>query len=127
MFQFKISTGVMTQNGTFVGDGYSGDPQHTDMPSAEDLKNEGPLPEGYYEIQLITGSDGIACDYEHKKAPVMRLIPDPDNEMYGRGGFLIHGDLIGNPGAGSHGCIVMPHGAREFIANSGDNRLQVIA
>jgi hypothetical protein len=57
----------------------------------------------------------------------MPLDPDPNNNMYGRDGFMIHGDSISNPGAASEGCIIMPHFARIAIANSTDKSLQVIA
>ena len=57
---------------------------------------------------------------------VLPLTPDPENLMYGRDGFLIHGDSITNPGSASEGCIILPRSARTMIAASGDNRLEVV-
>jgi hypothetical protein len=64
-----------------------------------------------------------------EKGPlVMRLTPDPGNEMFNRGGFLMHGDLVTEVGLrlASLGCIIEPHATRLAVANSKDFYLQVI-
>ena len=58
---------------------------------------------------------------------VLRLTPAPTNEMFGRDGFLIHGDSIEHPGSASHGCIILPRAIREAIAKSDDDTLHVVA
>ena len=50
------------------------------------------------------------------------LTPDSDNNMYGRSGFMIHGDNAQNDA--SQGCIIMPRDVRELL-HEGD-RLEVI-
>jgi hypothetical protein len=57
----------------------------------------------------------------------MRLEPNQQNEMYGRAGFLIHGDSLEHPGTASLGCIVLGRLYREAIWASGDHQLQVIS
>jgi hypothetical protein len=56
---------------------------------AEGNADAGPIPEGNYTIgkqqNNVTGSGTKLVSSE-------RLIPDPGNNMHGRGGFLIHGD-----------------------------------
>jgi len=53
------------------------------------------------------------------------LSPHPDNEMFGRGSFRIHGDSIKNPGTASHGCIIAPRSVREKIIAGTDKKLIV--
>jgi hypothetical protein len=82
----------------------------------------GPIPVGLYAI----GQPYV----DPEKGPlVMRLTPDPGNEMFGRGGFLMHGDLVTEVGLrlASLGCIIEPHATRLAVATSGDNKLQVIS
>jgi len=56
----------------------------------------------------------------------MRLTPDPANEMYGRGGFLIHGDNGRGNQSSSEGCIILNRNIRNQIGNSGDDVLRVV-
>jgi len=76
-------------------------------------------------MEVITDEFGNWIDYEHKKAPVLRLIPQEGTEMYGRAGMLIHGDSVSEPGTASLGCIVQSHWARVKIAESNDMDLAV--
>jgi hypothetical protein len=46
--------------------------------------------------------------------------------MFGRSGFLIHGDSIIRPGTASRGCIILAREIREQIAASGDADLEVV-
>jgi hypothetical protein len=47
--------------------------------------------------------------------------------MFGRTGFLIHGDSLQHPGRASNGCIILPRPIRDRIAASGDDQLTVVA
>ena len=58
---------------------------------------------------------------------VIRLEPDPSNNMCGRSGFLIHGDSAKHPGFASQGCIILDKKYRKNMWNSGDKILEVIA
>ena len=58
---------------------------------------------------------------------VIRLEPDPGNNMCSRSGFYIHGDSKSHPGSASQGCIVLPIKYRKDMWNSGDKILEVIA
>jgi hypothetical protein len=55
-----------------------------------------------------------------------KIPPDSANTMFGRSGFLIHGDSIARPGFASRGCIIAGRLIREAIAASGDAGLTVI-
>ena len=121
MWTFFISTGEMMQpDGTLLAKGYSGDPQYKDDPDAQKLKSQGPIPTGRYGITepVDTAFHGPYC---------LGLVPDPENAMWGRAGFLIHGDSIDRPGTASEGCIIMPRFARDRIWESGDHELIVFS
>lgn len=103
--------------------GYSGaEPDGKNNPAMQSVPNIGPLPVGFYTI------DGPPFDDPEHGRYCLRLTPDPSNEMYGRAGFLLHGDSINHPGCASKGCTCLsPIVWRMAIWNSEDNRLQVVA
>jgi hypothetical protein len=57
----------------------------------------------------------------------MRLTPAPENTMFGRDGFLMHGDSIEHPGCASEGCIIVGRAVREAVSESDDKSLEVVA
>lgn len=124
MLIYEIATGKLSEVGHgLLAIGYSGNGKWKNDPTAQKVQGHGPIPEGIYTMQLIDG------DYEGKKAPVIRLLPEADNQMFGRSGFLIHGESLSHPGEASNGCIIQPKFAREraaFLASEGDDKLQVI-
>lgn len=101
--------------------GYSGFDGGKNEPTWQEHPDLGPIPRGTYTIG--------APECVQKAGPhgpfVLRLTPDPDNRMFGRAGFLMHGDSVAHPGSASHGCIILRRAAREIVAASGDNRLHV--
>lgn len=119
MWVYIQKTGELRYNVEKVGVGYSGHGPGKNNPSFEQTPNVGPLPQGVYKI-------GKAFKHPSKGPIVMRLFPDHDNEMYDRGGFLIHGDSIKEPGTASNGCIILSQNLREMINSSPDKQLQVI-
>ncbi len=58
---------------------------------------------------------------------VMALDPDPGNQMFGRDGFLIHGDNMAMNHTASEGCIILGRPIREQIADSADRVIVVTA
>ena len=84
----------------------------------EGLKNIGPLPEGIYTF-------GTPVDHSHLGAFAIPLIPDPANNMLGRGGFYLHGDTVQYQAA-SEGCIIQPLPTRDACWASPDHQLQVV-
>jgi hypothetical protein len=106
------------------GIGYSGHGAGVNNPAMQADRDVGPIPRGFYEI-------GQAFDHPTRGPLVMRLMPRPGTDTFGRSGFLIHGDLKSAPGKhlASLGCIVLDHDLRARIAAavaSGDRLLQVI-
>lgn len=125
MFMYQQSSGAMTKTFSL---GYSGAGEGKNNPAFENHPDLGPLPKGDYLMEVIKDSNGVWIDYEGKKAPVIRLFSSPENVMFGRSGFLIHGDSISNPGTASKGCVIENHADRVAIAHAveaGDNRLRV--
>jgi Protein of unknown function (DUF2778) len=119
MWIYRQSTGALEQDGCAVGKGYAGTPEGRNNPELQTVSNVGPLPAGKYSI-------GKPCDTVDHGPFVLRLTPDNSNRMFGRAGFLIHGDSKKAPGTASHGCIILPRGVREKIALSGDCILTVV-
>ena len=120
MFNYSQPTGRLSEDGTLVGTGYSGFGDDKNVDADQSIPNLGPIPVGEYEMSepYTDPEKGVLC---------FRLTPKPGNQMYGRSGFLLHGDSISHPGAASHGCIVMGHAIRQVVADSGDRDLTVVA
>lgn len=117
---YQQSTGELSYGGVIVGRGYSGHDECKNDPTKQDVPMHGPIPRGIYTI-------GDPYNTETHGPVVMRLTPDPANEMFGRAGFLIHGDSVAAPGAASEGCIIMSRPVRLAVAASPERALQVIA
>jgi hypothetical protein len=125
MWTYSQKTGELAHNAAYVATGYSGHGIGKNNPDLQNVKDVGPCPRGRFIMELIVDSEGNSVDYEEKKAPVFRLIPDPADEMFGRSGFLMHGDSISVPGTASEGCIIQAHWVRENVRTSGDKDLAV--
>lgn len=117
MWLYRIKSGELLQDGSHVGSGYSGQPECKNDPNMCSVRDAGPIPPGLYTI-------GEPTDTKTHGPFVLPLTPDESNEMFGRSGFLIHGDSVSKPGTASHGCIIMPRAVREAIHASGDGELE---
>ena len=121
-WRYSQSTGILTgPAGTAIAAGYSGNGAGLNNPMFQDEKDRGPLPQGRYLI------GDLEAQHDRLGANVMPLIPDPSNEMFGRGDFWLHGDNSARNGTASEGCIVLPLWARMQIAGSDDRQLEVTA
>lgn len=122
-FKYSQSSGALFHNGVQIATGYSGHGSGLDNPQAQDQHAVGPLPQGQYTIQPPHADEQVG--------PVaMRLDPSPDNEMFGRGDFLMHGDNPAMNHTASDGCIILPHDVRVQVGAAvlaGDNQLEVMA
>lgn len=120
MWSYEQSSGRIVKEGFgILATGYSGAMGYKNDPAMQHIENKGPIPCGRYTIQSPR-------DTTTHGPYVLPLIPDPDNKMWDRGNFMIHGDSIERPGFASTGCIVLPKFARERIWQSGDHDLQVV-
>lgn len=122
MWTYSQSTGEMRgADGSLLASGYSGKGDGKNNPAMERIPDVGPIPAGLYHINPPIDT------IEHGPF-VLTLIPNEWNEMFDRGGFLIHGDSVEHPGEASEGCIVLSRPARERIAETiaTDNLLQVV-
>lgn len=123
MWTYRQSDGhLLDASGALAAVGYSGHPPHVNDPAAQSIADVGPIPRGLYSI-------GAPRD-DPKTGPYsLPLAAHGGNEMFGRSGFLIHGDLIGHVGAqiASDGCIVLSLGARVNVWESGDHILRVVS
>jgi hypothetical protein len=120
VWTYVQETGAMFDpDGNFLAAGYSGAVGYKNDPAAQVVHKKGPVPAGTYAIHPPVDT------VTHGRF-VMWLTPDPDNDMFGRSAFGIHGDSVTEPGTASEGCIILPRQARDRIAASGDNNLRVI-
>jgi hypothetical protein len=103
-----------------IAKGYSGFGAGKNAPELQKSQGIGPIPVGRYSI-------GRARDTDTHGPCVLPLTPDTSNEMFGRGGFLIHGDSIAAPGTASNGCIILDRHVRDAIDASSDRKLEVRA
>lgn len=121
MWTYDQSSGDLADtNGEVVSTGYSGYGSDKNAPAFENITDLGPIPVGSY---TINAPEDTATHGPY----VLPLTPDEDNNMFGRSGFLIHGDSKEHPGAASHGCIVVGRLAREAVWSSGDRKLTVVS
>jgi hypothetical protein len=118
VWTYRQGSGELLHDGVVVATGYSGNGECMNCAARQDVPNHGPIPRGKYVI-------GERHDTEAHGPVVMRLTPDPGNEMYGRSGFLCHGD--NSTHTASEGCIVLPRPIRIAMAASADRTLEVIA
>lgn len=126
-FQFNQNTGDLlfvsqstaVEEALHLGAGYSGKGVGKNNGRFEQIKDTGPIPKGIYVI-------GVPQNTDDHGPYVMKLTPKPENKMFGREGFLIHGDSLKKPGEASEGCIVLSSELRKVIGGSGYKVLQVI-
>ena len=116
---YKQLTGEISRDGALLAKGYSGFGFGKNNPGMQNHSEFGPLPRGTYTI-------GDPEDRVKQGPYVLPLSPNTANEMFGRAGFLVHGDSLTNPGTASEGCIVLPLFARQRIHESLDKILEVI-
>lgn len=122
---YSQSTGKLTNPlGAVVAVCYSGGncgkvPQAVNNPSMQGIKSVGPLPRGVYTL-------GTPVEDSHLGPLAIPLLPDPGNQMFGRGGFYMHGDTPEMNHSASEGCIIAPHAIRAMCAASTDKRLEVV-
>lgn len=96
---------------------YSGFAQGKNDPLAEHLPGIGPIPQGFYLI-------GAVEEDETRHGPVAIHLVPVAGQIYGRSGFMVHGDSRSAPGAASHGCIIAPRPIRERMRDAtGNGRL----
>lgn len=118
-YYHQSSGNLYNPNGILIAVGYSGEGSGKNVPNMADVPNVGPIPCGAYTINP-------PIDSPTHGPFAMPLVPNDWNEMFGRSGFMIHGDSMESPGTASKGCIVMPRVAREAIWNSLDRALIVV-
>lgn len=112
---------LIDASGEVWADGYSGAPGAVNDPEKQNIRNVGPIPCGWYSMEA-------PVDTPDHGPYVIWLKPDPENQMFGRENFGMHGDQLEHPGMelASHGCIVAPIIARRRAWTSSDRRLQVV-
>lgn len=117
MFEYSQSTGILSHGGEPIGKGYAGHGEGLNNPKLEMVHNLGPLPKGTWEI-------GLFFDDKHLGYCVAALRPT-SQDVFGRGGFFIHGDNKRMNHTASDGCIILSKTLRELIRDSGETEITV--
>jgi hypothetical protein len=116
---YSQSSGKLLLNETLIATGYSGHEEGLNNPALQNEAQIGPIPQGAYTIGPVT------ANHPGKGPIVMELIPRPGTQVFGRSGFLIHGDNQALDRGASHGCIILDRLTREKVAASADRNLVV--
>jgi hypothetical protein len=119
---YQQSTGNLTSpDGNMVGQGYSGHGPGVNDPTQQNVSMVGPIPQGEWSI-------GAFFDDPGGKGPIVsHLTPQPGTEVFGRSGFMIHGDNSEADHTASEGCIILARPLRTMISTSPDQDLVVVA
>lgn len=119
MWTWDQSAGTLSRDGRLISTGYSGLGRGKNNPKLQDAVGVGPIPRGLWKITERYDSANVG-------PYALKLEACAGTDACGRSAFRIHGDSIRNPGAASHGCIIVPRVVREAIWKSGDRDLKVI-
>ncbi|MDU6412059.1 MAG: DUF2778 domain-containing protein [Yersiniaceae bacterium] len=116
-WEYNQQTGELRHNGEFIAKGYSGKGTAKNKPSMQHVRDNGPIPKGYWRIS----------GHKRSKGPwTLILEPLAGTNTFGRDNFLIHGDNPDTFGYSSQGCIIINGaGLRKSIYDSGDTVLVV--
>jgi hypothetical protein len=117
---YSQKTGILKHNGKFIAEGYAGKGIGKNTPKMENIPNIGLIPKGKYRMIELIQSHPTTGKYS------IRLLPASNNKMYGRSGFLIHGDNRTNSGTASSGCIILKLIYRQQMWKSNDREIEVI-
>jgi Protein of unknown function (DUF2778) len=123
MFVYEITSGkLFAADGTLAGEGYSGHPPHVNDVDAIQIPNVGPIPVGMWQAVAMRA-------FAPQGQFVLVLVPKAGTCTFDRSGFLMHGDLVNEPGQeeASEGCIIMPRATREAVWQSADHDINVVA
>lgn len=122
MYTYQIETGELTQNGTFIGTGYSGAglrfQDGRNNPAMVSDHDVGPIPPGSYKI-------GLPYHHPVEGPCTMNLESIAPTNTFGRSAFHIHGN--NKTDNASKGCIILGPTIRSLIARSGDDDLTVVS
>lgn len=120
MWQYAQSSGILTApDGSQAGKGYSGRGEGLNAPQSQSVPDVGPIPQGSWLV-------GPFFDDPGGKGPIVaHVTPMPGTEVFGRSGFMIHGDNAAANHTASEGCIILARPLREAIRDSGDSMLSV--
>jgi hypothetical protein len=116
----QLSGQLIDAGGQLIAVGYSGSPAGKNNPQEQSIADVGPIPQGSYTI-------GPPHDTPEHGPYVLSLTAAATNPMFGRSGFLMHGDSVAHPGCASEGCIIMGLKIRQQVWASGDHQLRVVS
>ena len=125
MWTYKQSTGELYRDGRYQARGYSGHEWGKNNPDAQGAQGIGPIPGGRWCMTAIEDSSR-AGPHTIVLQAIDATPGDDRHDATGRSAFRIHGDSIRDPGAASHGCIILPRATRIAMWQSGDHAIEVV-
>lgn len=124
-WRWDQSAGELTQDGKFIGKGYSGRGRGLNNPALQGERALGPVPRGKWRLVSVADSPNTG----RFTITLHAIDATPDNDTHdatGRGAFRIHGDNARGDQSASRGCIILPRVLRERMWNSKDHILEVV-
>ncbi len=112
-------------DGVLLAEGYAGHGPGLNNAAMQAVHGVGPLPCGRYTIGPLEAAHTTAEG--HVLTDSAALVPHPENQMYGRSGFRIHGRKSLTDMDASNGCPVLDHEPRMEVLSSPDRELIVLA
>lgn len=116
-FEYSQTSGVLSHGGESIGTGYSGNSEGLNNSNLQMVHNLGPIPQGIWNI-------GIFFDDSHL-GPCVAALQPTSQDVFGRGGFFIHGDNKSMSHSASDGCIILSKVLRQTIRDSGETEITV--
>lgn len=126
MLKYNQDNGqLFNAEGTLIATGYAGGdqgkrPDGVNNHALQAVHSVGPIPCGVYTF-------GFPVEHSQLGPFAIPLQPGPDNEMFGRSGFYMHGDTPEMNHSASDGCIIMPLEVRKACWTSDDHTLLVVS
>jgi len=117
MHIFESGLGRLWIGGVNQVPAYSGAGEGKNNPLLQHIANVGPIPVGAWLLGEVDDTHG----------PLSIHLVHLFGELWGRSGFLLHGDNALHIGASSEGCIIAAHPEREYLADCRDRLLIVVA
>lgn len=123
MWRYEQTTGqLFNDSGELTAIGYSGHGEGLNNPDMQNVRDVGPLPQGFWAIGPPRNDPKLGVF-------TLSLIPKPGTDTFGRDEFYSHGDEVDHPGQhlASDGCLILPRFARFDLWNLNDHDLEVTA
>lgn len=125
LFYVQKTGNVYEYDGTLLGTGAAGHGKGKNNPDMQGVRGHAPDPAGPLPVGFYTIDDPV--NHPRLGPMAMQLLPFPDNEMFGRSGFFMHGFSTRDYENSSDGCICQNANVRQRVIDYPSEIIQVVA